>query len=50
MQSFKQTRKKYLEKEYSLRPNMYKFKKLMQSITELRNLATFINIINRKFK
>ena len=49
---FNQTRKKYLDKEYTFRPNMYKFKKLMQTtnITELRNLAIFINIIIRKFK
>ena len=49
---FNQSRKKYLDKEYTSRPSMYKFLKLMQTkdIRELCNLATFANLIMNKFK
>ena len=49
---FKNQRKKYIDKKYTTRPNMYKFHEIMQStdVRELRNVASFVNIILKNFK
>ena len=49
---FNRSRKKYIDRIYFIRPNMYKFQILMQSTDqrELRNLATFVNIVMNKFR
>ena len=49
---FHRQRKKYVDKRYTTRPNMYQFQKLMQckDTGELRNLSIFMNIIMKEFK
>lgn len=48
---FKEDRIKYLRKYFYTRPNMHKYKELMQSkkLTILRNLSDFVRIIINKF-
>lgn len=47
--SFNAERKIYLKNYYCIRPNAYKFHKLFNdSVSQLRNLATFVKIVNKK--
>ena len=49
---FDEAREKYINQKYYLKPSMYKFCKIMNSkeISEIRNLAIFVNIIMKFLK